>query len=188
MNDLEDILLRFRFPCNLADPIAMPPVRPLASRIEPLKCMGSWYVQVAWPTPFDRDATNGLEQYTWNEEKEQVAVKYTFNSKSGAPTVVQQIGGVVKTTEDYGTEWWVKPKIGPFYLPFRAPYYVVDADTKGYSYLIASSPSTTGMLSWCYIMTRDKHVEDSFLEPLRTKAADAGWDLSKAQRMNHDKP
>ena len=33
------------------------------------------YVQVAVPTPLDRGASNGLEQYVWNEEKQQVEVK-----------------------------------------------------------------------------------------------------------------
>jgi hypothetical protein len=32
--------------------------------IDPLRCMGNWYVQVAVPTPFDKTAHNGLEECT----------------------------------------------------------------------------------------------------------------------------
>ena len=32
--------------------------------IDPLRCMGKWYVQVAVPTPFDKTAHNGLEECT----------------------------------------------------------------------------------------------------------------------------
>ena len=54
------------------------------------------YVQVAIPTPFDKTAHNGLEEYTWNEKKQRVDVKYTFNDGSftGKQTVVYQKGRV----------------------------------------------------------------------------------------------
>ena len=52
------------------------------------------YVQVAIPTPFDRTAHNGLEQYVWNTKKNRVDVTYTFNDGSftGKQTVVKQKG------------------------------------------------------------------------------------------------
>ena len=47
-------------------------VQPLDVQIDPKKCMGDWYVQVASPTPLDKNQRNGLEQYTWDEKKQQV--------------------------------------------------------------------------------------------------------------------
>ena len=44
--------------------------------------MGDWYVQVAVPTAFDQSAHNGLEQYTWDEKRKRVKVRYTYNDKS----------------------------------------------------------------------------------------------------------
>ena len=41
----------------------MPVVKALERKIDPVQCMGDWYVQVAIPTPFDRNAYNGIEQY-----------------------------------------------------------------------------------------------------------------------------
>ena len=35
-------------------------------------------------------------------------------------------------------------------------YYIVDIDTTDYSYLVASSPETTGFGAWMYIMTRQQ--------------------------------
>jgi hypothetical protein len=65
--------LLIRHPCSAWDPAlprnellettTMPSVQPLARKIDPVQCMGDWYVQVAIPTPFDTNAYNGIEQY-----------------------------------------------------------------------------------------------------------------------------
>lgn len=68
-------------------------------------------------------------------------------------------------------------------MPIWLDYVVIDIDTTDYSYLVASSPETTGFGSWLYIMTRQQCVTDKQLEPLRTSAAKAGWDMSKSIRV-----
>lgn len=55
---------------------AMVAVRPLDRKIDPLACMGSWYVQAAIPTAFDKGAHNGVEEYTWDAASSRVKVKY----------------------------------------------------------------------------------------------------------------
>mmetsp|Transcript_14031 Transcript_14031/g.20412 ORF Transcript_14031/g.20412 Transcript_14031/m.20412 type:complete len:231 (+) Transcript_14031:89-781(+) len=159
-------------------------VTPTTAKVDCLKCMGDWYVQVAIPTPFDKTAHNGLEEYTWNEKKQRVDVKYTFNDGSftGKQTVVYQKGRVNSKVES-GAQWQVKPWIGFFYLPMWLDYYIVDIDTTDYSYLVASSPETTGFGAWMYIMTRQQVVTDEYLEPLRASAANAGWDMTQAVRV-----
>merc|ERR1719163_231029 len=61
---------------------AMLSVTPTSANVDTMKCLGDWYVQVAVPTPFDSTAHNGLEQYTWDDDKKQIKVKYTFNDGS----------------------------------------------------------------------------------------------------------
>ena len=73
--------------------------------------------------------------------------------------------------------------MGLFYMPFWLDYVVLDVDTANYSYLVASSPETTGLGSWLYIMTREQCVTDQYLEKLRASASKAGWDMSKAVRV-----
>ncbi|CAK0795848.1 unnamed protein product, partial [Prorocentrum cordatum] len=127
-------------------------VAPLERKIDPLRCMGNWYVQVSIPTPFDRGAANGLEQYEWDEERQRVMVKYTFNSGSfeGKTREVAQVGRVHPESE-HGTTWQVAPWLGLFYLPFWLDYIVIDIDDRDYSYMVCSSPSTGGLAPWMYI-------------------------------------
>ena len=58
----------------------------------------------------------------------------------------------------------MKPWLGFFYMPLWLDYYILDIDTKDYSYLVASSPATSGFGAWMYIMTRQ--VSSSSLWPL----------------------
>ena len=39
-------------------------------------------------------------------------------------------------------------------MPIWLDYVILDIDTKDYSYLVASSPATSGFGAWMYIMTR----------------------------------
>mmetsp|Transcript_114744 Transcript_114744/g.307650 ORF Transcript_114744/g.307650 Transcript_114744/m.307650 type:complete len:174 (+) Transcript_114744:1274-1795(+) len=164
-------------------------VAPLERKIDPLRCMGNWYVQVSIPTPFDRGAANGLEQYEWDEERQRVMVKYTFNSGSfeGKTREVAQVGRVHPESE-HGTTWQVAPWLGLFYLPFWLDYIVIDIDDRDYSYMVCSSPSTGGLAPWMYIMTRQKVVEDDYLKPMQATAVKAGWDAAKMERMPQQPP
>jgi hypothetical protein len=66
------------------------------------------YVQVAIPTPFDKTAHNGLEQYTWDEKNKRVAVQYSFKEGSfnGKEVVVKQKGRVNPKSTN-GAMWQV---------------------------------------------------------------------------------
>eukprot|EP00622_Pseudochattonella_farcimen_P007686 FR743730.1.p1 GENE.FR743730.1~~FR743730.1.p1 ORF type:complete len:172 (+),score=23.54 FR743730.1:57-572(+) len=158
-------------------------VAALSRKIDVLRCMGDWYVQVAIPTAFDQNAHNGLEQYTWDEKKQRVKVRYTYNDKSpdGPVKEVLQIGRCNPSDEN-GTRWQVAPWVGISYLPFWLGYNIIGVDDD-YTYLVASSPSTTGSFAWLYIMTREKVVTDEYLAPLIDLSSKAGWDMSKSQRV-----
>jgi lipocalin len=73
-------------------------------------------------------------------------------------------------------------------LPTWLDYYIIGIDAEEYSYMVACSPTTTGMAPWMYIMTREKVVDDEFLEPLKKIAADAGWDADKFERVQQEAP
>lgn len=111
---------------------------------------------------------------------------FTFDKGAGTKTnTVYQHGWVDKNNPN-GTDWLVSPRLGFFYLPFKLGYKVLDIDADQYSWMVASSPSSKGMASWLYIMTREKVVSDASLEPMRAAAINAGWDLSKAERVPQD--
>lgn len=157
-------------------------ITPLDRKIDPMSAMGSWYVQVAVPTPFDKTAHNGHELYEWDDRQQRVRVTYTYNdgSFSGKKKTIGQIGRVHPRSEN-GTLWQVAPSLGCCYLCCWLDYVILDFDAG--SHLVCCSPSTGGMAPWMYVMTREQIVDEEFLEPLRTVAADAGWDRAKMIRV-----
>ena len=155
-------------------------VSALARAIDPMRCMGSWHVQLAVPTALDRDAHNGVEKYTWDAEHSRCQVEYTFNKGAfdgKSKTLYQRCWFNSKT----GTTWAVSPYLGFFYLPVKVPYLIADLD-EGYTRMLASSPATTGMGAWCYFMTREAVADEATLEWGRAAAAAAGWDASQLTR------
>ena len=124
-------------------------IAPLDSKIDALKCMGDWHVQVAIPTPFDKQAHNGLEHYEWDEKAKRVRVTYTFNDGSftGKETVVHQVGRVNPKSEN-GTKWQVAPIICCCAIPMWLDYIIIDIDSTDYTYMVCSSPTTSGMAPW----------------------------------------
>mmetsp|Transcript_12913 Transcript_12913/g.27899 ORF Transcript_12913/g.27899 Transcript_12913/m.27899 type:complete len:163 (-) Transcript_12913:937-1425(-) len=156
----------------------MPKLKPLDVKIDPIRCMGDWYVQRQIPavSAFEKDVHNGKESYTWDELKEKVTVKYTFNRGShDAPVTTVYQKGWVKSNA--GTEWRVAPWLGFFYLPFSLPYYIIDIDTNDYSYMTAAGPSIKG--NWLYVMTREKVVEESKIQKMLEVVEKNGFDLSQ---------
>ena len=159
-----------------------PTIAPLDVKIDPVKCMGEWYVQYGIPAaPFlENGGHNGLEFYEWNEQKQRVSVTYTFNEKSFAGKVSKsgQIGRVAPGDTN-GTHWQTKPVIGCFTFPVWLTYYIVDIDPENYDWLTASAPGAW----WLYIMTRKKVLTDAELQPRLDVVEKLGVDMSKLQRM-----
>lgn len=161
-----------------------PDIKPLEKQIDPKKCMGKWYVQYGiFAAPFlENGAHNGLENYEWDEAKQQVKVTYTFNEKSfdGKVNKSGQKGRVAPGSK-FGTHWNTKPVIGCFTFPVWLDYYIVDVPDD-YSYLTACAPGAW----WCYIMTREKVVDDATLEPRIALLEKMGVDRKKLVRVPQD--
>jgi hypothetical protein len=85
------------------------------------------YVQVAIPTPFDKTAHNGLEQYTWDEKNKRVAVQYTFKEGSfnGKEVVVKQKGRVNPKSTN-GAMWQVNDHMEDNYKTICADIVAYD--------------------------------------------------------------
>ena len=155
---------------------------PLQTPIDPMRCMGNWYVHRSIPTAFDSNVCNGLEEYTWNAQAKRVQVKYTYNSGAldGPPGEFYQRGWV--KDKELGTTWGVSPKIGPFHLPFTLPYYILDIDTKDYSYVVCAG--TPG--PWAYVMTRStKPPAESDLKKWLGVLEAAGLPMAKLETVEH---
>lgn len=167
-------------------------VLPAQVKIDPLRCMGDWFVQRFIPASnwLEKPAHNGKENYEYNAEKDRVKVTYTFNKGAldGPVVTTYQRGSVCKDKGGYSTEWAVRPYLGflglPFHLPFSLSYYILDIDPVNYSFLTCSAPDG----SWMYVMTRAQEVDDAYLAPKLEKLSSLGFDMSKIRTMPQKAP
>lgn len=157
-------------------------ITPLQTRIDPMRLMGDWYVHRSIPTPLDRNVANGLEQYRWDEAKQRVEVKYSYNKGAldGPPSSVNQYMWVKDT--ELGTTWGVSPRVGRFYLPVKLPFYILDMDVEEYSYMVCAG--TPG--PWAYVMTRSATPPaENKLQAWLAVLQQAGLDMSKLETVQH---
>lgn len=154
---------------------------PLQTKIDPLNCMGTWYVQRQIPALsfLEAGASNGMERYEFDVELQRFSVEYTFNRRGAEDktTTVRQVGRFVS---ELGTEWAVAPKIGPFALPVNLPFVIVDVDPS--SHMLCSG----GLDSWMYLMTRQRQPSDMLIEKCLAKAAANGFDMGKVLVVQHN--
>lgn len=154
----------------------------LDSKIDPKRCMGTWYVQYAIPAAafIEKGAHNGTEQYTFDDKQGSVSVTYTFNEGSfDGPINRSMQRGRVSPKSTNGTIWNVKPIIGPCIFPVWLDYLIIDLDTAAYSYMTASAPGGW----WLYVMTREQEVTDATLEPRLEVLRKFGFDCNLLTRM-----
>eukprot|EP00326_Haptolina_ericina_P025319 CAMPEP_0181177194 /NCGR_PEP_ID=MMETSP1096-20121128/5037_1 /TAXON_ID=156174 ORGANISM="Chrysochromulina ericina, Strain CCMP281" /NCGR_SAMPLE_ID=MMETSP1096 /ASSEMBLY_ACC=CAM_ASM_000453 /LENGTH=167 /DNA_ID=CAMNT_0023265341 /DNA_START=357 /DNA_END=860 /DNA_ORIENTATION=- len=147
--------------------------------IDPLKCMGKWYVLKNIPTYFEIGAHNAVELYEWDETKKRVQV--TFEYRKGAadgPKATLLQHGWVKDTEK-GTTWAVSPRFG-CYMPFSLPYIILDCPDD-YSHLIVGS--AVGGTAYLWVMARESSVSDEKMDSLLATVRGFGYDMSLVQTV-----
>ena len=178
--------MRFaRFLLVMASPALASMLKPFDTKIDPLKCMGTWYVQRAIPAvaALEKGAHNGCEVYEWDADKERIDVTYTFNAGGfdGALRTVTQYGWIAEDNA-LGTSWKVRPKVGPVAIPVKLPFTIIDVDASDYSYLSCSG----GLNSWMYIMTRERQPDPALIARLERSVAGLGFDMSKVLAIPHE--
>ena len=57
------------------------PLKESATPVEVSRFMGRWFVIAQIPTPFDRGASDSIEDYTWNEAELRIEVAFSMKRK-----------------------------------------------------------------------------------------------------------
>jgi len=158
---------------------ATPDLTPQQKPIDPLKCMGKWYVLKNIPTYFEIGAHNAIEEYEYDEVKKRVQV--TFNFKKGAPSGPQatmyQHGWVKDDVR--GTTWAVSPRFG-CYMPFSLPYIILECPDD-YSHLLVGS--AVGGTAYLWVMAREPAVSEEKMGTMLASVEQRGYDMSLVQTV-----
>mmetsp|Transcript_19700 Transcript_19700/g.19800 ORF Transcript_19700/g.19800 Transcript_19700/m.19800 type:complete len:164 (-) Transcript_19700:114-605(-) len=153
-----------------------PALQTVKGPIDIPRFMGTWYVIGVKPTYFEKDATNAVEKYEWNEQKQCIDIDFTFNAGTidGPVKKFPQTGYVFN--EVTKAEWRVSPV-----WPLKLPYLVIELP-EDYSYTVIGYPSR----AYVWVMARSKVMDDdlynNILKRLETEHL---YDLNGIVKVKH---
>lgn len=136
---------------------------------------GDWYVIAVIPTPFEKDAVNGIENYSLREDGT-IRVRYTFRkgSPQGKEKIMYQKGWVYN--KETNADWRVQP-----IWPLKLPYYILELD-RDYSYTVIG----TNNYKYLWIMARTPELDPDILRGIINRMTQRGFDPDEIQMMEQD--
>ena len=127
----------------------LPPLMPVATKVDMARYMGTWYVIGVKPTYFEVGAVSPVEEYTWNAAEQRVDIDFSFHPHSldNPRKTIPQKGFVHDSKTN--AEWRVSP-----FWPLKLPYLILELDqsegSHPYKYTVIGYPSR----AYVWIMAR----------------------------------
>jgi dehydrogenase/reductase SDR family protein 12 len=148
---------------------------PMQVSLDRERFMGRWHVIADIPSSRTKNTVNNIEEYTWDENRQIVCVRFKYSSVDSdgvvsKPTVVKQHGTLVNS---FGTEWAIEVKV-IIYWSVSMHSLILDVD-EGYEMcMIGVSDRST-----LRIMSRQPQISDELLYEWKRKAELLGYNANE---------
>lgn len=139
--------------------------QPTVDYVDLEKFSGDWYVIALLPSIIEKNAVNGIETYTFNDDK--VHVEYIFykDSPEGKRKVTTQRGWIID--KETNAEWKVQPL-----WPLRLPYLIIDL-AEDYRYTVIG----TNNYKYVWIMARETYLSDDDYRNILNNLEERGYNV-----------
>ena len=129
---------------------------------------GKWYEITKIPNRFEKNLIYVTANYTLKENGKIKVLNDGYNTKKGK---YQKAVGEAKVNGP--------GKLGvSFFKPFYGDYYIMELD-EDYQWVLVGSPSR----DYLWILARTPQISEELITELSKKAEDAGFDISRLERM-----
>ncbi|MBC7371409.1 MAG: lipocalin family protein [Bdellovibrionaceae bacterium] len=137
--------------------------------------MGDWYVLGGRFTFLEKDVYNGLESYTFNEDKKRIDIAFHYNKGSfdGETKSIPQKGWV--ENEKTNAHWKVQPL-----WPLKFDYLIVDLDPN-YQWTAIGVPDQ----KYLWIMARDWKTPEATMKKVVESLNRKGYDTKNLVLVPH---
>lgn len=137
--------------------------------------MGKWYVIASRPTSFEEGAFNAVEKYSYNKEKDQIDIDFTFNqdTPNGQKKSIPQTGYVI---DKENNSYW---KVSPFW-PLKFDYLIIDLEGS-YQWTVIGVPDQ----KYIWIMARTPTLPDSTYDQILDRVKALGYDLANLKKVQN---
>lgn len=137
------------------------------------KFLGKWYVIAGRLTIFEKGAHNAIEEYRWNEEKQQIDISFTYNKNSfeGKKKSIPQKGWVYNHKTN--AHW----KIRPFW-PLKLDYLIIDL-AHDYSWTVVGVPNQ----KYVWIMSKQWQMSEKTLYHIISRLEAMGYNSENIKKV-----
>lgn len=142
----------------------------VVERLDLDRYVGKWFEIAAIPTPQSGFCTNAQAVYSDNGDG---TIKVVNSCLAG--TFPVQIEGSARVV-DTKSNAILAVRLG--LIPGEADYRVIALDTEDYGYALVTNLQRTSL----FVLSREKTLDDSILQALLARAAEAGVDVTKVRR------
>jgi len=144
-------------------------LKAVAQQMDVQKYMGKWYVVGHVPTFIDRNTSNGVEEYVWDEASKQINVKFTYMdlARTKTSTVLQ----TATLVNEYNTEW--KLSVPVSFVSLSLSYLIMHFEDD-YSACIVGNPGRQVL----YIMARTPEMDPALYEKMLNISEGQGYTRS----------
>ncbi len=134
--------------------------------------MGSWYVIGIIPNFIEKNAVNGIETYTLNDDGT-IAIEYRFRKKSpdGKLKIMHPKAWVYN--KETNAEWRVQ-----FFYPIKFPYLIIEL-ADDYSHTVIGVPNR----KFVWIMSRTPQMAEDTYQEILIRLKKIGYDTDKIVAM-----
>jgi apolipoprotein D and lipocalin family protein len=149
-----------------------PPFQKVVERVDLDRFLGSWYVIALLPSPFERNAANGVETYSL-DPRGNIRVEYVFREggPGGKRKVMHQKGWIVD--KESNSEWKVQPL-----WPLKLPYLIIDL-AEDYRYAVIG----TDNYKYVWIMGKAPSLSAEDYAGILSRLADRGYKVADIRLM-----
>ena len=149
-----------------------PPFQKVVDTVDVQRFLGPWYVIALMPSPFEKNAVNGIETYSL-DEKGNIRVEYVLfkGSPGGKRTVMRQKGWILDKTKN--SEWEIQPL-----WPLRLPYLIIDL-AEDYRYTVIG----TNNFKYLWIMARKPVLSAADYDAIVARLAARGYNVADIKKM-----
>lgn len=146
----------------------------VAKEMDIQKYMGKWYVIGHVPTFIDKNTSNGVEDYEWDEAAQQINVKFTYMdiNRTKTSTVLQ----TAKVSNEFNTEWNLSVPVA--FVSLSLGYTIMHFEDD-YSACIVGNPGRKVL----YIMARTPEMDPVLYERMMNIAESQGYDRSAIKEV-----
>lgn len=161
---------------NLFSCASKPRFEKTVSKLELSRFMGTWYVQGGRFTFLEKEVHNGVETYTWNQDKQLIEIGFTYNQGSfNGPQKSLPQKGYIHNTET-NAHW----KVSPLW-PFKFDYLVI-ALADDYSWTVIGVPDQ----KYVWIMSKSKNMSEETFNSVLTQINSLGYDSTQLVKVPHN--